>query len=87
MGWFAFFSWVATIPACGQFITGMIQAVILIFHPDANVTALWQTTLIIFVILMLVSDPTTDQALKGLAFAVDPTDAKEALDLNTTGTC
>lgn len=54
-GWFAFFSWVATIPACAHFITGMIQAVILIFHPDAQVTALWQTTLIIFAILMLVS--------------------------------
>ena len=71
VGWFAFFSWVATIPACAQFITGMIQAVILIFHPSANVTSLWQTTLIIFAILMLVSsDPKSTQISQRASFNV-----------------
>ena len=53
VGWFAFFAWVANIPACAQFLAGITQGIALIAYPDAEIASLWQTTLLVFAWLVL----------------------------------
>jgi len=52
-GWYALFSWVSGIPACAQIMVGISQGMVLIAYPNAEVTTLWQTTLLIFAFLTL----------------------------------
>ena len=41
------------IPACAQLIVSLVQGMALLKNPDANITALWQATLLIFLFLLL----------------------------------
>lgn len=43
----------ASIPACAQFLAGVSQGIALVGYPDAEITALWQTTLLVFAWLVL----------------------------------
>lgn len=53
VGWCCCLGWVSGIPACGQLLTGLVQGLVLLVNPDANVGSLWQTTLLIFLFLFL----------------------------------
>ncbi|KAK5119066.1 hypothetical protein LTR62_000277 [Meristemomyces frigidus] len=53
VGWMAFLVWVASVPACTQVMTQMVQGMALIGNPNANVLELWQATLTIFMFLVL----------------------------------
>lgn len=53
VGWSCCLGWIAGIPACAQICTGLVQGMVLLVYPDANVGQLWQTTLIIFLFLLL----------------------------------
>jgi hypothetical protein len=44
---------VSGIPACAQIMTGMVQGMALLCNPNADITTLWQTTLLIFLFLLL----------------------------------
>ncbi|KAK3724871.1 hypothetical protein LTR37_000919 [Vermiconidia calcicola] len=53
VGWCCCLGWIAGIPACGLQLAGIVQDMVLLVHPEAAVTTLWQTTLILFLFVML----------------------------------
>jgi choline transport protein len=52
-GWCCCLGWVSGILACGQLLAGLIQGMVLLKNPDADVAALWQTTLMVFAFVIL----------------------------------
>lgn len=54
VGWCSCLGWLAGIPSTAIQLAGIVQEMILLTHPDANITTLWQTTLLVFVFVFLV---------------------------------
>lgn len=54
IGWMCCLGWVSGVPACGQLLYSLLQGMILIMNPDADVNALWQATLILFAWVLLI---------------------------------
>lgn len=53
VGWCCCLGWISGIPSCGTQLIGIIQEMILLINDDANVSELWQTTLLVFLVLFL----------------------------------
>ena len=53
MGWCCCLGWIAGIPACGTQLAGIIQEMVLLRNPDAQISALWQTTLLAYLFVIL----------------------------------
>ncbi|KAK5116834.1 hypothetical protein LTR85_009094 [Meristemomyces frigidus] len=53
VGWCCCLGWISGIPACAQICTGLVQGMVLLVYPDADVASLWQTTLFMFAFLLL----------------------------------
>ena len=43
----------AGIPSCGLQLAGIVQELVVLTHPEANISQLWQATLIVFVFVLL----------------------------------
>lgn len=53
VGWCCCLGWIAGIPACAQQLAGVVQQMILLQYPEANIGGLWQTTLMTFVWIII----------------------------------
>lgn len=53
LGWTSALGWVTGCPSAAQLTSSLIQGLILLKNPDANITALWQTTLLIMAFLIV----------------------------------
>ncbi|KAF2716652.1 amino acid transporter [Polychaeton citri CBS 116435] len=53
VGWSCCLGWIAGIPACAQILAGLVQGMVILVYPDADVLRLWQTALMIFAVLVL----------------------------------
>ncbi|KAF2726093.1 amino acid transporter [Polychaeton citri CBS 116435] len=53
VGWCCCLGWVSGIPACGQLLAGLVEGMVLLVNPEANIGTLWQTSLLIFLFLFL----------------------------------
>jgi hypothetical protein len=53
VGWSCCLGWIAGIPADGAIAAGLIEGMVILVNPSADVGALWQTTLIIFLFMIL----------------------------------
>ncbi|KAK3655719.1 hypothetical protein LTR56_003368 [Elasticomyces elasticus] len=53
VGWCCCLGWIAGIPACGLQLAGLVQAMVILVYPKANVSHLWQTTLLVFLFVLL----------------------------------
>ena len=53
VGWACCLGWIAGIPSCCLQLAGLVQEMVLLIHPDANVSSNWQTTLVIFAFVFL----------------------------------
>lgn len=53
VGWCSCLGWVAGIPSCGIQLAGIVQEMVLLIHPEADVATLWKTTLLTFLFVLL----------------------------------
>lgn len=53
VGWCSCLGWLAGIPSCGIQLAGIVQEMVLLVHPEADVSTLWQTTLLTFAMVVL----------------------------------
>ncbi|WPG98162.1 Hypothetical protein R9X50_00094800 [Acrodontium crateriforme] len=53
VGWCCCLGWIAGIPACAFQLAGLVQEMVLLGYPDANIQQLWQQTLIVFLFILL----------------------------------
>ena len=53
VGWASTVGWIAGVPACAIQLSGMIQEMVAIGHPDTKFVANWQITLLIFAFTLL----------------------------------
>ncbi|KAK4975186.1 hypothetical protein LTR42_004396 [Elasticomyces elasticus] len=53
VGWCCCLGWISGVTACGVQLAGLVQAMVLEFHLDANVQDLWQLTLMIWLFILL----------------------------------
>lgn len=53
VGWSCCLGWIAGVPSCCVQLGGMVQTMVLLVHPDANVSELWQSTLLLYCFLLL----------------------------------
>jgi len=53
VGWCCCLGWIAGIPACAEQLAGVVEALVLLNYPDASVSALWKTTLMTFLFVLL----------------------------------
>jgi choline transport protein len=53
VGWMCVLGWVAGVPSCCEQLAGLVQTMVLLVYPNANVNTLWQTTLIIFMFVLM----------------------------------
>ncbi|USW48103.1 Putative amino acid/polyamine transporter I [Septoria linicola] len=53
VGWCCCLGWIAGVPSCCVQLAGMVQTMVLLIHPDANVSQLWQATLLLYCFLFL----------------------------------
>ncbi|EMC93285.1 hypothetical protein BAUCODRAFT_235090 [Baudoinia panamericana UAMH 10762] len=53
VGWCCCLGWICGIPACGLQLAGLVQAMVLLTFPDADVSTLWQTTLLVSAFVLL----------------------------------
>ncbi|KAK5127065.1 hypothetical protein LTR85_008424 [Meristemomyces frigidus] len=53
VGWCCCLGWISGIPSCGLQLAGVVQAMVLLVYPNANVDELWQTTLMVFLFVAL----------------------------------
>ncbi|KAF2093213.1 amino acid transporter [Rhizodiscina lignyota] len=54
VGWMCCLGWVSGVPACGQMLYSLLEGMILITNPNANIEQLWQATLILFMWVLLI---------------------------------
>ncbi|KAK0842774.1 hypothetical protein LTR91_011967 [Friedmanniomyces endolithicus] len=52
-GWCCCLGWIAGIPSCGIQLAGVVQAMVLLVNPNADVGTLWQSTLLVFLFVLL----------------------------------
>ncbi|KAF2859172.1 amino acid transporter [Piedraia hortae CBS 480.64] len=53
VGWCCCLGWIAGVPSLCMQLSGLIQAMVLVVYPDANVDSLWQMTLMVFAFIIL----------------------------------
>ena len=53
VGWYCCLGWIAGIPSCGLQLAGLLQEMILLANPDADLSENWQITLIVFLFILL----------------------------------
>ena len=53
VGWCCCLGWISGIPSCGLQLAGMVQAMVELVYPEATVDHLWQTTLLVFLFVLL----------------------------------
>lgn len=53
VGWCCCLGWIAGVPSCCVQLAGMVEAMIKLVHPDADVSQLWQVTLLLWCFIML----------------------------------
>ncbi|KAK0304625.1 hypothetical protein LTR82_017132 [Friedmanniomyces endolithicus] len=53
VGWCCCLGWIAGIPSCGIQLAGVVQAMVLLVNPNADVGKLWQSTLLVFLFVLL----------------------------------
>ncbi|KAK5139507.1 hypothetical protein LTR32_007389, partial [Rachicladosporium monterosium] len=53
VGWCCCLGWIAGIPSCGIQLAGVVQAMVLLVNPNADVGTLWQSTLLVFLFVLL----------------------------------
>ncbi|KAK1060755.1 hypothetical protein LTR33_012836 [Friedmanniomyces endolithicus] len=52
-GWCCCLGWISGIPSCGIQLAGVVQAMVVLVNPNANVETLWETTLLVFFFVLL----------------------------------
>lgn len=53
VGWCCCLGWISGIPSCGLQLAGVVQEMVILVYPNANVQTLWQTTLMVFLFVVL----------------------------------
>lgn len=53
VGWCCCLGWIAGVPSCCVQLAGMVQTMILLMHPEADVSRLYQATLLLYCFLVL----------------------------------
>ncbi|KAK0933469.1 hypothetical protein LTR29_014929 [Friedmanniomyces endolithicus] len=53
VGWCCCLGWISGIPSCALQLAGVVQAMVVLVNPDADVSMLWQTTLMVFLFVLL----------------------------------
>lgn len=53
VGWSCCLGWIAGIPSCAQICAGLVQGMVLLVYPDADIRQHWQTTLLVFAFLAI----------------------------------
>ncbi|KAF2172958.1 hypothetical protein M409DRAFT_49461 [Zasmidium cellare ATCC 36951] len=53
VGWCCCLGWIAGVPSCCVQLAGMVQTMVLLVHPNADVGQLWQTTLLLYCFIAL----------------------------------
>ncbi|GAB7350015.1 hypothetical protein MBLNU459_g0689t1 [Dothideomycetes sp. NU459] len=53
VGWSSWLGWVSGIPSCAEFLAYLVQGLVLLVYPDADIGTAWQTSLMIFAFLFI----------------------------------
>ncbi|SMR44927.1 unnamed protein product [Zymoseptoria tritici ST99CH_3D1] len=53
VGWCCCLGWIAGVPSCCVQLAGMVQGLILLVNPNANVGELWQATLLLYCFVLM----------------------------------
>jgi hypothetical protein len=53
VGWCSCLGWIAGVPSCCSQLAGVINDLVMLRYPDADLGALWQTTLMVYLFVAL----------------------------------
>lgn len=53
VGWCCCLGWIAGVPSCCVQLSGMVQTMVLLVSPEADISRLWQSTLLLYCFLFL----------------------------------